>query len=64
MSAPSVSPEFAPILFDPQTSGGLLVSVTESAAARLQAAFDGAGVRVWRIGRVLSAAGDTRVRVV
>jgi selenide, water dikinase len=62
--APSVPPAFAPILFDPQTSGGLLVSVAERAAARLQAAFDGAGVRVWRIGRVLSAAGDTRVRVV
>ena len=43
MSAPSVPPAFAPLLFDPQTSGGLLVAVAERAAARLQAAFDGGG---------------------
>jgi selenide, water dikinase len=60
----SVSPAFAPIVYDPQTSGGLLVSVADGGADRLQAAFASAGVGVWRIGHVLPAAGDTRVRVV
>ena len=62
--AASVAPAFVPILFDPQTSGGLLVSVAAAGADRLQAAFAAAGVRVWRIGRVVPGAGDTRVRVV
>jgi selenide,water dikinase len=62
--AASVASAVVPILFDPQTSGGLLVSVADTGAGRLQAAFAAAGVRVWRMGRVLPAAGDTRVRVV
>jgi selenide,water dikinase len=62
--AASVEPGFVPILFDPQTSGGLLVSVAASGVDRLQAAFAAAGVRVWRIGRVVPGAGDTRVRVI
>jgi selenide,water dikinase len=62
--AASVASAVVPILFDPQTSGGLLVSVADTGAGRLQAAFAAAGVRVWRTGRVLPAAGDTRVRVV
>ena len=62
--AASVASAFVPILFDPQTSGGLLVSVTAAGADRLQAAFTAVGVRVWRIGRVVAGAGDTRVRVV
>ena len=60
----SVPPAFVPILFDPQTSGGLLVSVADGGADRLQAAFAAAGVDVWSIGRVVPGAGDTRVRVV
>jgi selenide,water dikinase len=62
--AASVEPAFVPILFDPQTSGGLLVSVAEGGAGQVQGAFAAAGVRVWRIGRVVPGAGDTRVRVV
>ena len=62
--AASVAPAFVPILFDPQTSGGLLVAVAEAGTERLQAAFAAAGVRAWRIGRVVPGAGDTRVRVV
>jgi selenide, water dikinase len=62
--AASVAPAFVPILFDPQTSGGLLVAVAEAGADRLQTAFAAAGVGVWRIGRVGAVTGDTRVRVV
>ena len=60
----SVSSGFAPIVYDPQTSGGLLVSVADAGADRLHSAFASAGVRAWRIGRVVPGAGDTRVRVV
>jgi selenide,water dikinase len=60
----TVSPEVVAVLFDPQTSGGLLVSAAEGAVDQMNAAFQSAGVRSWRIGRVLPGAGDTRVRVV
>jgi selenide, water dikinase len=61
---PSVPPAIALVLFDPQTSGGLLVSAPEGAVGQIDAAFRSAGVRAWRIGRVLPSAGDTSVRVV
>jgi selenide,water dikinase len=60
----SVPAGLVPVLFDPQTSGGLLVGVAEDRADQAAAAFEGAGVRAWRIGRVVSGAGGTRVRVV
>jgi len=41
------------LLFDPQTSGGLLISVTESKAADLLSAMHDAGVPAAQIGRVL-----------
>jgi selenide,water dikinase len=62
--AASVSVDIISALFDPQTSGGLLVSAPVAAAAQIDDAFRTAGVRSWRIGRVLASAGDTRVRVV
>jgi selenide,water dikinase len=61
---PAVPPALVPILFDPQTSGGLLVSVAESATDQAEAAFQTVGVKGTRIGRVLLPGGDTRVRVV
>ena len=60
----AVPPAFMPILFDPQTSGGLLVSIADAGAEQLQRAFAAAGVGVWRIGGVVPGAGDTRVRVI
>jgi selenide,water dikinase len=62
--ADSAAPTVGVVLFDPQTSGGLLVAVTEGAADQAETAFAVAGVRSWRIGRVVAKAGDTRVRVV
>jgi selenophosphate synthase len=41
-------PETEDLLYDPQTSGGLLISLPESDAAKLTGA--------WRIGRVLDRA--------
>ena len=62
--AGSAAPAVGVVLFDPQTSGGLLVAVAEGAADQAETAFAVAGVRSWRIGRVVAKAGDTRVRVV
>ncbi len=43
-----VSPETESLLYDPQTSGGLLIALPENQAANLIAALPGA----YRIGRV------------
>ena len=40
-------------MFDPQTSGGLLISVNETAAARLLSAMQEAGVPAAHMGQVL-----------
>ena len=51
------------LLFDPQTSGGLLVTVAPSAAAAVQAAFAERGVAAARIGEVLPAVSGVQIQV-
>jgi selenide,water dikinase len=51
------------LLYDPQTSGGLLVAVADSESQAAIEAFAGAGVPAARIGRAISA-GDPRIVVV
>jgi len=44
-----------PIIYDPQTSGGLLVAVEETAQQAMDHAFRDAGVIGWKIGRAVAA---------
>jgi len=44
-----------PIIYDPQTSGGLLVAVDQTAQLAMDQAFRDAGVTAWRIGRAVAA---------
>ncbi len=50
---PGVEEEIRTLLFDPQTAGGLLISVAANDAAKLQAALVATGVPAVEIGEVL-----------
>ena len=51
--AESVSQTTRELMFNPETSGGLLLAVPEERAEALTTAFSGAGHGLWRIGRVI-----------
>jgi selenide,water dikinase len=52
-----VSEEMRQILFDPQTSGGLLLAVDPEKAAEVEAGFAAAELPVWRVGEVVEGQG-------
>jgi selenide,water dikinase len=54
--APSVDADLAALLFDPQTSGGLLIGCPRRKAAALEAAFARDGEPLARVGRVMAGA--------
>ncbi|MEO8077587.1 MAG: selenide, water dikinase SelD, partial [Acidobacteriota bacterium] len=58
-----VEPELLDLLYDPQTSGGLLVAIDPSHVDSVSAAFAAAGVSAVRVGRAL-AQGPARIAVV
>jgi selenide,water dikinase len=51
--APSVAAEYQDLLFDPQTSGGLLVAIAPEAADDALAALQRHGVSARRVGKVV-----------
>jgi selenide,water dikinase len=51
--ATGVPPEFETLLYDPQTSGGLLISLDAAQAPALESALRAAGVPVSIMGRVI-----------
>jgi len=51
--AASVSQEYRDLLFDPQTSGGLLIAILQESAEAAIAALDHHGVSARRIGKVI-----------
>lgn len=57
-----VDKDLLALLYDPQTSGGLLVAVAPAAADAAEAAIRASGATAMRIGAVLSAS-DTRILV-
>jgi selenide, water dikinase len=52
--ASSVAPEYQDLLFDPQTSGGLLVAIAADAAESALAALQRHGVSARRVGKVVA----------
>ncbi len=58
---PELPADLADVLYDPQTSGGLLIAVPSERADRLREAFDAAGESLWEIGE---ASEGTGVRVI
>jgi len=52
-----LEPARAQLLFDPQTSGGLLFALPPDAGAALRARMAAAGESCWEIGRVVEGAG-------
>jgi selenide,water dikinase len=61
--AAAVAADVATLLYDPQTSGGLLVAVARTAADRVGVALGSAGAGAWRIGEARPADGETRATV-
>jgi len=55
--APDLEAARAQLLFDPQTSGGLLFALPPAPAATLRERFAVAGEPIWTIGRVVAGAG-------
>ena len=50
---PGIASEYQDLLFDPQTSGGLLISIAEDLAATTLASLERHGVPARRVGRVV-----------
>jgi selenide, water dikinase len=55
--APGTDPVRVSLLFDPQTSGGLLFASPSDTASEVETAFRAAGHPLWRIGRVTQGHG-------
>jgi selenide, water dikinase len=51
---PGIAPEYQDLLFDPQTSGGLLIAVADESAATALASLARHGVSAGRVGRVIA----------
>jgi selenide, water dikinase len=50
--APGIDPDVLDLLFDPQTSGGLLLALSDASAAEAVSRLEAAGVLAARVGRV------------
>jgi selenide, water dikinase len=55
--AEEVERNLATLLYNPETSGGLLLAVSKDRASDLEATFAGEQLNLWRIGEVITRAG-------
>ncbi len=55
--SPTVTEEMRHILYDPQTSGGLLFAIPPEAFGETESAFERAGLPLWRVGEVREGRG-------
>lgn len=55
--APEVPDVLAELLYDPQTSGGLLIAIAPDRSSDLEARFAADGLDLWRIGDVVTGSG-------
>ena len=55
--SPAVDPTLQTVLFDPQTSGGLLFAIDPDQAGAFRAAFANAAIPIWQIGEVVAGEG-------
>jgi selenide, water dikinase len=60
----TIAPELMTLFFDPQTAGGLLISMDERDASRLEQITGEAGTPAVRIGRVVERADGKPIRLV
>jgi len=60
---PRVSADVEMLLYDPQTSGGLLLAVSSDAADRVELALTSSGTAAFRIGRIEPATDGARIVV-
>jgi selenide, water dikinase len=60
----AIAPELMTLFFDPQTAGGLLISIDEQDAAQLEQITGEAGTRAVRIGRVVERAQGKPIRLI
>jgi selenide,water dikinase len=61
--AQPVTPDLEALLYDPQTSGGLLIAAAEDRADEVEAALRAAGVPAPKVGRAEAPAAGIRVRI-
>ena len=59
-----VDADLVSLLYDPQTSGGLLIAAAHESADQVSRALEAAGVRAVRIGRVAAHANGVLVEIV
>jgi selenide,water dikinase len=60
----AIAPELMTLFFDPQTAGGLLISIDERDAARLEEITSAAGTPAVRIGRVVEREDGKPIRLI
>ena len=63
-SQAAIDPDLMTLFFDPQTAGGLLISIDERDAARLEQITGEAGTPAVRIGRVVKRADGKPIRLI